>query len=87
MHFDSVGKVPNAVHYSNCGQYIIYPLGSFIVLKNIATGKESFLDGHTSEISCVVKSHDGTLLASGQSNIAGIKVTNSIPSFFNQIKF
>jgi hypothetical protein len=49
-------------------------LGSFVVLKNIKTEKESFLDGHSNEISCIAISHDGTKLVSGQSNFTGVKV-------------
>jgi cilia- and flagella-associated protein 52 len=49
-------------------------MGSFVVVKNIKTEKEAFLDGHSGDISCIAVSHDGTKLASGQSNIVGVKV-------------
>lgn len=67
------GKVVNSLHYTPCGKYIVYPLGSFVVLKNVRTDKESFLEGHTRDISCVAVSHDGTKCASGQNNITGVK--------------
>ena len=60
--------------YSPCGKYIVYPLGSFVVLKNVVTEKEAFFDGHTNEISCVSMSGDGNRLASGQINLMGVKV-------------
>jgi len=67
------GKVNRALHYSPCGKYLVYPLGSFVVLKNIRTDREAFLDGHSMDISCMSMSHDGTRLASGQITLTGIK--------------
>lgn len=67
------GKVNNALVYTPCGKYIVYPLGSFVVLKNMVTDKEAFFDGHTNEISCVSVSPDGNRLASGQINLMGVK--------------
>ena len=77
------GKVPHSLHYTPCGRYIVYPLGSFVVLKNLATEKEAFIDGHTNLISCLTISEDGTKLASGQINIAGVKVSNFCPFLLN----
>lgn len=68
------GKVMRSLHYTPCGRYIVYPLGSFVVLKNIRTDKEAFLDGHTYDVSCLKISHDGRRLASGQLNLVGVKV-------------
>ena len=71
------GKISRALQYTPCGRYIVYPLGSFVVLKNIRTDKEAFLDGHTHEISCISISHNGRRLASGQINLVGVKVLNT----------
>lgn len=67
------GTIPQGLHYTPCGQYMVYPLGSLIVIKNIGTQKESFLNGHTKEVSCIAVSHDGQKLASGQVNHLGVK--------------
>jgi len=67
------GKVHNALKYTPCGKYIIYALGSFVVIKNLKSDKEAFLDGHSNEVSCLSISHDGTRVASGQTNIIGVK--------------
>ena len=69
------GKVKSSLHYTPDGRYIIYPLGSFVVLKNLVTEKEAFLDGHTDLISCLTISTDGSKAASGQKNISGVKVS------------
>ena len=67
------GKVLNGLHYTPCGGYIVYPLGSFVVIKNLSTDKEAFLEGHSREVSCVAISPDGTRVATGQANITGVK--------------
>lgn len=68
------GKVSHSLYYTPCGRYLVYPLGSFVVIKNLATEKEAFIDGHTNLISCLTINGDGTKLASGQINIPGVKV-------------
>jgi WD40 repeat protein len=67
------GKIPLACNYTPCGNYLVYPLGSFIVLKNVQSGKEAFLDGHNNDVSCVAMSHNGEKLASGISHLTGVK--------------
>ena len=68
------GKAPNTLSYTPCGGYLLYPLGSFVVVKNLMTERESFLDMHTYEVTCLKLSKCGTRVASGQTNIAGVKV-------------
>jgi WD40 repeat protein len=75
MPHENPGNVRNALSYTPCGKYIVYPLGSFVVIKNVRTGKESFFDGHTKEVSCIAISKDGSRLVSGQINIPGVKVS------------
>lgn len=70
----TLGSVPGALSYTPCGKYIVYPLGCFVVLKNLVTDKECFLDGHSHEVSCISMSHHGDYLASGQVNFTGVKV-------------
>lgn len=67
------GKVPNSLSYTPCGQYVVYPLGSFVVIKSLISDRESFMDMHTYDITCCKMTNDGRRLASGQSNIAGVK--------------
>jgi len=67
------GTIHRGLHYTPCGKYIVFPLGSFIVIKNIRTEKEAFLDGHSKDVSCIAMSHDGQKLASGQVNFLGVK--------------
>lgn len=69
------GAVRDSLTYSPCGKYLLYPLGSFVVIKNVKTGIEAFFDGHTREISCLSISNDGLRMASGQMNIPGVKVS------------
>lgn len=46
---------------------MVYPLGSILVVRNMAgKNKQAFLEGHTSDISCMAMSSDGLRLVSGQ---------------------
>jgi hypothetical protein len=76
IHLISIpkGKIPGALNYTPCGGYLVYPLGAFVVLKNISTGKEAFLDGHNNDVSCIGMSHNGEKLASGILHLTGVKV-------------
>lgn len=50
-----------------CGGYMVYPLGAILVVRSMTgKNKQAFLEGHTSEISCVAMSADGTRIVSGQ---------------------
>lgn len=71
------GQVVGALNYSPCGQYVVYPLGAFCVVKHIKSQKEAFLDGHSRPISCLKVSSDGNYIASGQTNFVGVKVIKS----------
>lgn len=68
------GQVIGALNYSPCGQYVVYPLGSFCVVKHVKSQKEAFLDGHSRPLSCLKISGDGAFIASGQTNFVGVKV-------------
>lgn len=67
------GKVTSGLKYSDCGEFAIYPLGTFIMLKSVKSGRLSFIDGHSDTVTCLSMSHDGKTLASGQKCIPGQK--------------
>lgn len=61
------GKVLGGMKLTPCGGYMVYPLGSILVVRSMTgKNKQAFLEGHTSEISCVAMSSDGTRIVSGQ---------------------
>ncbi|NXN25863.1 CFA52 protein, partial [Nycticryphes semicollaris] len=47
-------------------EHILYPLGCTIVIQKLDNKKQTFLRGHTNDISCLVLSKDGVYIASGQ---------------------
>ena len=53
-----------AVHPSN--NYIIYPLGNNIVIKDLRSARQIFLRGHTEQVTTVAVSRSGNIIASGQ---------------------
>ena len=67
------GHVPNGLQYTPDGKYVVYPLGSIVVLKDVRKNTQAFLEGHSNDVSCLAVSHDGTKLASGQINHAGVR--------------
>lgn len=48
----------------------MYPLGSQVILKNVLTNQQTFLEGHSCDVNCLAVSKDGSLMASGQRNPA-----------------
>ncbi|CAM9175320.1 unnamed protein product [Pylaiella littoralis] len=68
------GKVLGGMKLTPCGGYMVYPLGAILVVRTMTgKNKQVFLEGHTSEISCVAMSADGTRIVSGQANHMGVK--------------
>jgi hypothetical protein len=70
------GSVLNGLHVHPDQQNMLFPLGSTLVIKNIANQFDnSFLHGHDKgPISCVAVSRTGRYIASGQSTHMGFKV-------------
>ena len=72
---DLSGAVTHGLQYTPDGKYVVYPLGAMIVVKNLATDSQSFLEGHNNVVSTLTISHDGTMLASGELGLTpGTKV-------------
>lgn len=67
------GSVPNGLKWHPDGRYIVYPLGSTVVVKDTATGKQIFLSGHTDRVTALAMSRDGRFVASGQRTNMGFK--------------
>lgn len=55
------------------GRHIVYPLGCTIVVQDLTTQKQSFLAGHSNNVSCLACSPSGMFLASGQVTFMGFK--------------
>lgn len=68
------GSVAGGLHYTPCGKYVVFPLGSIVVLRSLSTKKQFFLDsGIDKKISCVAVARDGSLLAAGHETSAACK--------------
>ena len=68
------GSVNGGLHYTPCGQFVIFPLGSVVVLRSLSSKKQYFLDaGINKIISCVAVSPDGAYLATGHETPAAFK--------------
>ncbi|XP_039271314.2 cilia- and flagella-associated protein 52-like [Styela clava] len=56
-------------------QHLIYPLGSTIVIRDLNSSEQSFLTGHTNNVSCIAISKSGKYIASGQVTHMGFKAS------------
>uniref|UniRef100_A0A8C9L8A0 Cilia- and flagella-associated protein 52 n=1 Tax=Pavo cristatus TaxID=9049 RepID=A0A8C9L8A0_PAVCR len=54
-------------------KHLLYPLGCTVVIQDLASKKQTFLHGHTNNVSCVVVSSSGNYVASGQVTFMGFK--------------
>lgn len=50
---------------------LIYALGYSVVVRDLVTKEETFLQGHNNVVTCVALSKDGKILASGQKTHTG----------------
>jgi len=55
-----------AIHPSEL--YMVYALGSLLVVKSVDGSKDAYLEGHTARIHCVTISQKGNLIASGEAH-------------------
>ena len=68
------GNILNGLQWHPDGVHVLYPLGSSVVVKNLKSGNQTFLTGHTDVVTCVALSKDGKTVASGQRVDMGVKV-------------
>jgi cilia- and flagella-associated protein 52 len=77
--FFFTGNVPNGLQYTPCGEYILYSLGSIVIMKAIKSGKLIFFDaGIDDKISCMALSKDGRFMATGHEATGFTKVESII---------
>ena len=67
------GSIPGSVVAHPDGQHIIYPLGCTVIVKDLSTQEQTFLSGHSDNVSCLACSPSGVYLASGQVTYMGFK--------------
>ena len=75
------GSVPGGLVAHPDGKHIVYPLGCTLIVKDVSTQKQTFLSGHSNNISCLACSPSGVYLASGQVTHMGFKADVIIWSF------
>jgi len=68
------GSVSDGLHYTPCGKFVVFPLGSVIVLRELSSKKQHFLEaGIDKKISCVAISKEGSYLTTGHETSAAGK--------------
>uniref|UniRef100_S4RY15 Cilia- and flagella-associated protein 52 n=1 Tax=Petromyzon marinus TaxID=7757 RepID=S4RY15_PETMA len=67
------GQVPSGlVSHPDC-EHLLYPLGCTVVIRSLKGARQSFLHGHTNNVSCLAVSNSGHYVASGQVTYMGFK--------------
>ncbi|KAK2522662.1 hypothetical protein Q9966_012317 [Columba livia] len=56
------GHVPCGLICHPDREHVLYPLGCTVVIQHLDTKKQSFLHGHTDNVSCVAVSRDGMVM-------------------------
>ncbi|KYN02582.1 PREDICTED: cilia- and flagella-associated protein 52 [Cyphomyrmex costatus] len=69
--FDGITK--NSLQLHPDEKHLLYPMGYKVVVRNIETGEQRFLSGHTNNVSTLCVSPCGEYVASGQNNHLGFK--------------
>ncbi|XP_020291599.1 cilia- and flagella-associated protein 52 isoform X2 [Pseudomyrmex gracilis] len=69
--FDGITK--NGLRLHPDEKHILYPMGCKVVVRNIETGQQRFLSGHSNTVSTLCVSRCGKYVASGQNNHHGFK--------------
>ncbi|XP_023314400.1 cilia- and flagella-associated protein 52-like [Trichogramma pretiosum] len=69
--FDGLTKNGLKLHPDQ--RHLVYPMGNKVSVKNISSGQQTFLSGHTNLISAMCISPCGRYIASGQINHSGFK--------------
>jgi len=63
--------VPSGLILHPDNEHLIFPLGCTVVIRNLITKTQSFLQGHDNQVNCITVSKSGQLLASGQKTFMG----------------
>ncbi|NXI89744.1 CFA52 protein, partial [Psophia crepitans] len=67
------GHIPRGLICHPDTEHVLYPLGCTVVIQELDSKKQTFLHGHTNNVSCVVVSRNGVYVASGQVTFMGFK--------------
>jgi len=68
------GDVPGGLVVHPTNKYVLYPLGSTVVIRDVGSPQEQrFLRGHSDAVSCIAVSPSGRYVASGQVTYMGFQ--------------
>uniref|UniRef100_A0A674JA06 Uncharacterized protein n=1 Tax=Terrapene triunguis TaxID=2587831 RepID=A0A674JA06_9SAUR len=73
-----VGHIPFGLICHPDREHFIYPLGCTVIIQGLNNNTQSFLHGHTNNVSCVTVSRSGCYVASGQVTFMGFKVKSCL---------
>ncbi|CAH8436622.1 unnamed protein product [Dicrocoelium dendriticum] len=81
------GKIPHSLNVHPDRQHFVFALGCTVVIEEINTHKQEFLQGHTNNIVCLDVSKNGALIASGQMTYMGYKALIIVWDYEKKAKY
>ncbi|KAF7261569.1 hypothetical protein EG68_00822 [Paragonimus skrjabini miyazakii] len=81
------GKIPQSFTVHPDRQHVVFALGCTVVIEEINTRKQDFLQGHTNNVDCVEVSRNGALIASGQVTYMGYKAAIIVWNYEKRDKY
>ncbi|KAI6649380.1 Cilia- and flagella-associated protein 52 [Oopsacas minuta] len=78
------GKITGGLISHPDGVHLLYALGSTIVILNMINNSQSFLRGHSNNVSCIAVNKKGDKIASGQVTYMGFKADVILWDFSSQ---
>lgn len=80
------GNIRNSLVFHPDKKHILYAVGPTVILKDVVSGEEDRLYGHSNNVTCVSIAKGGFYLASGQTNYQGYNADVIIWDFSSRTK-
>jgi len=71
----NLGKIAHGLYSDPTGQYLVYAIGTNVVKSDTYTGKQTFMIGHSNNVTCIDIDKCGRFIVSGQMNYIGLPVS------------
>ncbi|KER19197.1 hypothetical protein T265_11948 [Opisthorchis viverrini] len=81
------GKIPHSFTMHPDRQHAVFALGCTVIIQDMNTHEQHFLQGHTNNIVCLTVSKNGMYIASGQTTYMGYKASIIVWNYETREKY